>query len=405
MTCRICSGELGLVLALGDHPVPNALPREPAQDVERFPLDFMRCQGCGLFQLGAALPADKLFGDYAYETPESLALSAQYKLVEEELAKLGLYAEMLTHRPGLVVEVGSNNGRFLEALTWWGPKLGVEPSAVGERARERGVETRKAYFDRAEASAIRDERGPAMLIVMRHCLAHVDDIHELMAAAALLLARRGVLYVENAYVYSTLLGGQYDQIYHEHMSYLAVGPMAELAGAHSLEIFRVVQTPVHGGSMGFFLGHRAGRDVDGSVSSAIRTEVDLDQAGAVSSFATGAKAAIEELGAMVRSLAARGLVVDCYGAAAKGVTVLNAAGLTSREIRQCLDGSTLKHGRFVPGTGIPIRGKHAWHVDPRPDYTLVTAWNYLDEILADERPYEQLGGKWIVPVPAPRVIG
>jgi len=400
--CRICFGELGLVLSLGQHPVPNRLPKAADEPVARYPLDLKRCQGCGLFQLGHVLPADELFGDYAYETPESPSLTAHYERVYEMVADV--VAHVLTHRPGLVVEVGSNNGAFLGPLPWWGKKIGVDPSAAAERAEERGIETRKAYFSRAEAAAIRKDHGPAMLVVMRHCLAHVDDIHELMAGAALLLDTRGALYVENAYVYSTLLGGQYDQIYHEHMSYLAVGPMKELAESHSLEIVRVAEAPVHGGSMGFFLAHKGQRGVGPSVAEAIRREVDLDQAGVVGSFASGAKAAIEELGAMVRSLSEQGKVVDCYGASAKGVTVLNAAGLTRKEIRQCLDGSARKHGRYVPGTGIPIVPKGTHRTPWQPDYCIVTAWNYLDEIRRDEAEYEARGGKWIVPVPAPRVL-
>jgi SAM-dependent methyltransferase len=403
-SCRICFGELGLVLSLGQHPVPNHLPTRADEPVSRYPLDLMRCQGCGLFQAGHAVRAETLFRDYAYETPDSPSLTAHYERVYEMFGEVVAY--VVTHRPGLVVEVGSNNGAFLGPLSWWGKKIGVDPSAAAERANERGIETRKAYFNRAEAAEIRKEHGPAMLVVMRHCLAHVDDIHELMAGAALLLHTHGVVYVENAYVYSTLLGGQYDQIYHEHMSYLAASPMKELAESHSLELLWVVEAPVHGGSMGFFLGHKGERGVGPSVAEAIRREVELDAAGVVGSFASGAKAAIEELGAMVRSLAAQGKIVDCYGASAKGVTVLNAAGLTHKEIRQCLDGSARKHGRYVPGTGIPIVPKSRWRFQgaPPPHYTLVTAWNYLDEIRKDEADYEARGGKWIVPVPAPRVL-
>jgi len=404
LSCRICFGELGLVLSLGQHPIPNRLPKAADEPVARYPLDLMRCQGCGLFQLSRVLPAETLFGDYAYETPDSPSLTAHYQRVYEMFREVGgVYFSHRPHPP-LVVEVGCNNGAFLVPLPWEGKKIGVDPSAAAECARDWGIDTRRAYFSRAEAAAIRLEHGPADLVVMRHCLAHVDDIHELVAGAALLLATRGLLYVENAYVFSTLLGGQYDQIYHEHMSYLAASPMKELAESHSLELLRVVQSTVHGGSMGFFLGHKGQRGVGPSVAEALRHEVDLDQAGVVGSFASGAKAAIEELGAMVRSLTAQGKVVDCYGASAKGVTVLNAAGLTQKEIRQCLDGSTLKHGRYVPGTGIPIVPKGTHRTPWQPDYCIVTAWNYLDEIRRDEAEYEARGGKWIVPVPAPRVL-
>lgn len=412
MSCRICSGELGLVLSLGRHPIPNALPTRPDLGERRFPLDLMRCDHCGLFQLGGVLPKEALFGEhYAYATPDSPALTAHYRRVYELCGEVGVYAEVLlraNRRPGFVVEVGSNNGAFLVPMPWEGAKLGVEPSLdVGEIARGRGLETLDYCFTKVVAEGIRRDRGPADLIVMRHCLAHVDDIHELVAAAKILLSERGVLFIENAYVVSTLLGGQYDQIYHEHMSYLAAEPMQMLAEAHGLTLLRVAEAPVHGGSVLFFLARPGVHRTDPSVEAALAREEGLDEAGYVATFVRGAERSIAELGAMVRSLAAEGKVIDCYGAAAKGVTVLNAAGLTRKEIRQCLDSSPLKHGHYVPGTAIPIVDKAAWQSSnfAWPDYAIVTAWNYLDEIRADEQAYEKAGGKWIVPVPLPRVIG
>lgn len=397
-SCRICDGPIEWLFELGEAPLANHLGRSARDRAPAYPLSVGRCPACTLLQLSVAADAGELFADYAYATPPSALLSAHYQ-------SLGAALGELHHGPAsLIVEIGSNNGEFLATLPSALRRVGVDPAAnVAEIAAARGIDTRVRCFDQSAAEALRDEFGPADAIVARHCMAHIDDVHEVVAGVRHLLAPGGIFVIENAYALATVAGLQFDQIYHEHMSYLAVRSVEALCLHHGLRVFHALGAELHGGSIVVFACH------DGAayarrpeVDRAIEAESEGLSKRRIEGFAERARALAAELAREARYWAARGKL-DVYGATAKSATLLHLAGLGPAEIRWAVDGSPLKQGRYLPCGGIEIVDKDRWHGAP-PQVAIMTAWNYEKEIMHDEREYLKRGGKFLIPLPYVRAL-
>jgi novobiocin biosynthesis protein NovU/D-mycarose 3-C-methyltransferase len=398
--CRICDGSLDLVLDLGSTPLANALTSTQAEALAlpRHPLMLCACTDCGLVQLGVAMTSESLFSTYLYLTPRSTLLEAHYRHV---LGTLEGFPGVLG--PGRrAVEMGSNTGDFLAALQpHVGTVLGVEPASnVAALARDRfGIPTRADFFVPSVAGDIATTEGPADLIAARHCFAHIDNIHDVVEGVSRLLAPEGIFYIENAWLLDTLVGVQFDQVYHEHMSYLHVAPLQRLLEAHGLRVVHVDHRPVHGGSILVYAARQgSGHRVQPSVDHFLLRERELLAGGALLNFADRSVALRDAIRAAVLRRVERGEVVDTYGATAKGNTLLNYCGLDHTVLRRSYDGTAIKQGRFLPGSGLPVVAEETLAVDP-PAACLLTAWNFADEIVARQQAWLQAGGRFIVPVP------
>lgn len=400
MRCRMCrSPELRLVISFGSTPLANALRIAPDAKEQTYPLEVMVCAQCQLVQLGLAVDKEILFGEYTYATPDSPTLRAHYGDVYRTLEALGCL------RPEtLVVEMGSNTGAFLKTMPVVKTVVGVEPAIdIALKANESGVETYSDFFCPRTAKILRNEWGRAGLIVARHCFAHIDDLDDVMQGVRDLITPNGVFYFENAYVVDTMEGVQFDQIYHEHMSYLGVIAVQQYLTQWGMDLIHVERKPVHGGSMLFYATPAGSRPRSmSSVRDALVREHALFEGGMVDRFVRRTERCIVEIRAMVESLTRNDRVVDLYGATAKSATLLHACGISDK-IRYAVDGSPLKHGKYLPGSQIKILPKDEWRKDPG-DYALLGAWNFETEILVEEARYRELGGKFIVPVPEPRVV-
>lgn len=405
--CRMCRGrDLSLVLSFGSVPLANALrtTRRPWADVDEptFPLELMFCRGCKLVQLGIAVDKEILFGgSYAYATPDTPSLRAHYAEVYKTLESLGCLTT-----DTLAVEIGSNTGAFLRGLPTIRATVGVEPSlSIATSANLSGVDTYNDFFNAGTAKILRNEWGRAGLIIARHCFAHIDDLDEVMQGVRDLLAPEGVFYFENAYVVDTMEGVQFDQIYHEHMSYLGVLSVKNYLEAWGMDLIHVERKPVHGGSMLFYakVPRRDGQTViRRSVYDACELEWALFEGGMIDRFVSRTQRCIVELRAMVESLTKNDRKIDLYGVTAKSSTLINVTGI-GEMIRHATDASSIKCGKYLPGSAVKVLTKEEWRQDPA-DYALMGAWNYEAEILAEEAKYLENGGKFIVPVPEPRVI-
>ena len=382
--CRFCGQSLRTVLNLGETPIANALctTQEEALAAPRFPLELMVCRArdCGLYQLSVAVDPEVLFPPgYTYATPDNPELTAHYRTTLDWLRP------MLTHG-SVCVEIGSNNGRFLANVQMQNC-IGVEPSSVKAVP---GTNTIRAFFteELVEKGVLAEQmralpRLPpstgADLIVARHCLAHIDDVHDVMRGVEKLLGHRGVLYIENAYALDTLMGGQFDQIYHEHLSYFTLTALEWLLDQHGMKVLDVRLSRVHGGSIMVAAvreGHPASASgAVGMLGLAERTDPlglerrFLDQA----CLRIGVTRSAGLAPFLRTAVLGRTPTLDAWGAAAKAVTRFAASMLTHEHIRQCYDDSPLKQGKFLPGSGIPIV--------PCPekldaDAVILTAWNY-----------------------------
>lgn len=385
-SCRFCGDELRSVMSLGSSPVANNLckTQEEALAAPKYPLQLMACRArdCGLYQLSVTVPAEELFpAGYTYATPDNPELSSHYAEAVRWLRGL-LYTSRMD-----CVEIGSNNGRFLKEMQ---EKVclhcvGVEPSMVPTLP---GIMTKRAFFTEKVARSL-NLSGQVNLVVARHCLAHIDEVHEVLCGVKELLAPDGVFYIENAYAVKTFGGGQFDQLYHEHLSYFTLRALNWLLHFHEMRILDVKISPVHGGSlMVAAVREDSARPASSSAVDQLLLfeDVFLEQLESVFIAKTQKRVSLT-----VARLIAQVGSVDAWGAAAKAVTCFSTCKLTHQDIRQCYDDSPLKQGLFLPGSGVPIV--------PAPEEIeasalLLTAWNYERSLL---KRYASYSGEVITP--------
>lgn len=402
-TCRACGADtLRRFLALGPQPLANAFPRDPSEIAAEqfFPLDVYFCETCSLVQLADVIDPTVLFSDYIYVTGTSATIA------EHNVRYAQAVAERLALRPGeLVVEVASNDGSLLACFQPLGAVvLGVEPASnIAAMAVARGVPTDNRFFNAAVASELRAAHGPARAVIGNNVLAHVDDARDFLRGFAALLADDGLGVVEVPYAREMLERLEYDTIYHEHLCYFTVTSLARLAEAAGLSIAHVDRVPVHGGSLRVFL-QRGGSHQDGP--RAIMAEEDklgLADFATWHAWASMVARNRHELRLLLEDLRAKGKRVAGYGAPAKGNTLLNYCGIDPTLVPYTVDKNPLKVGRLTPGMHIPVKSVDTL-LRERPDYVLVLAWNFADEIIQQQAAYREDGGRFIIPVPTPVIV-
>ncbi len=403
--CRSC-GESTLrpFLDLGESPVANrllALDSNPT-DEQRFPLCVSFCETCTLVQLGYVLPATAIFDEeYPYYSSFSDALCAH---AAEHCTNL--LANRNLGSSSLVVELASNDGYLLRNFVAAGvPVLGIDPSpGPGEAAWAIGVDTIIDFFGVKLAQQLVTEGKRADVIVANNVMAHVPDLNDFVAGMALLLADDGVITVENPYVREMVDHVEYDTVYHEHFCYFSCSAVERLANRHGMYLNHVEFFPkLHGGTCRWYISKSATKTPTAEQYLAGERERGMQSFGFYESFGERVAQTNRELVALVTALKADGKTIAAYGAAAKGCTLLNSAGIGAESIDFVADRNVHKQGHLLPGVRLPI-------VDVieierrRPDYLLLLAWNFADEIIQQQDAFRQAGGKFIVPVPTPKVL-
>jgi C-methyltransferase./Methyltransferase domain./Hypothetical methyltransferase. len=396
--CRSCaSGDLAPVLDLGLQPLANAY-REP-DDIStqaRYPLALLRCRACSLVQLTGTIPPKLMFDTYHYFSSYSSTMVDSMRVLAKRLtAERGLTAD------DLVVEIASNDGYLLKHYLELGiPVLGVEPAKnVAAVARESGVPTLSEYFTRALGSELAGSGRSASVIHANNVMAHVPEINDFVAGISAALRPDGVAVVETPYLVRFVEDREFDTTYHEHVFYYSLTAVSSLVERHGLTIADVEQIPLHGGSLRLFIQH-AGYPSTERVQQLLRSEqergVTTDEY--YSDFANRVEELKTEVTDLILKLRAEGATIAAYGAAAKGTVLLNHFGLDRDMIDFVVDRSVHKQGLLMPGVGIPILAAEELE-RRRPDYTLLLAWNFADEILEQQHAYRAAGGTFIIPVP------
>jgi novobiocin biosynthesis protein NovU/D-mycarose 3-C-methyltransferase len=301
--------------------------------------------------------------------------------------------------------VGSNAGLFLKHIQPnVGRVLGIDPAEnICRLAVESGIDTICDFFSQESADAIAEQHGKPDLIVARHCFAHNCDPHPLIAGAASLLGAGGHLVIENAYALNTIENNEFDQIYHEHMFYFSIRSMTHLLALHGMHLVDVVMSLVHGGSAIFVAKMSRDAQVSESMEQYLTREAHFMTRSALERFASNARTIGENLRALIHDLHGTGKRIYTYGATAKGNTLLNYVGLTQSVITACVDSTPMKQGKFLPQSGIPIISEQEGAKDP-PDYYLLTAWNYKEEIIAKVRGDGNFHSKFIIPIPFVHIL-
>jgi len=408
--CGGCGSVLEPVLSLGEQPLANALlTREKLSEPEpRFPLTLAICPACGLVQITEAVAPEQMFREYAYFSSVSDAFVEHAKAIATRMIE----SRSLTDA-SLVVEVASNDGYLLKHYADAGiPILGIDPARnVAEVARSRGVPTITEFFDPALANDLRTSGRSADIVHANNVIAHVPDLDGFVEGIAVTLKPTGVAIIETPYIRDLVERLEFDTIYHEHRYYHSLGALSPIFERHGLEVADVERLPVHGGSLRIFVVRQDSpeasvRDLRTTAGRAMLDDEHRLGVGEPAYYRDFA-ARVEGLGTALRDLLSGlkqdGRTVAAYGAAAKGTVLLNAFGIGPESIDFVADRSPHKQGRFMPGVRIPIDRAERL-AEEMPDACLLLAWNFADEILAQQHEYRDRGGLFIIPVPNPEMV-
>jgi SAM-dependent methyltransferase len=403
--CRACGSTQGsLVLDLGVQPLANNLlrPEDLAKPEPRFPLKLALCHGCWMLQITDLVRPVQLFSEYLYFSSFSDQALRHAKSAAERYCR-----ELSLDRNSLVVEVASNDGYLLQYFQKAGvPCLGIEPAAnIAQVARQKGIETLLEFFGSELARKLAGTGRQADLILGNNVFAHAPDTNDFVAGLGALLKPTGRIVLEFPYAADFIERTEFDTIYHEHVFYFSLTALQPLFRRHELEIFHVERVPIHGGSLRLFAGHRGAHSPQASVEALAQEEKGkgFDSPGYYEGFGQRSKEIKRYLVQLITDLKNQGKSIAAYGASAKGSTLLNFVGVGHETLAFVADRSTYKQGRLTPGTHIPIVPPERL-LEQRPDYTLLLTWNFAEEILQQQKPYRDRGGKFIVPIPQVRVV-
>jgi len=376
------------------------LRADQLNDAERFyPLTVWVCGECFLVQLEEYVSGEEIFSDYAYFSSFSdswLEHCRQY--VDQMIESLNLTAE------SQVVEIASNDGYLLQFFVQRGiPSLGVEPAAnVARAAIDKGVPTLVRFFGRETAKDLVADGQRPSLILGNNVLAQVPDLNDFVGGLKILLGARGVVTIEFPHLMRTIDGNQFDQVYHEHFSYFSLYSVERIFAAHGLPIFDVEELASHGGSIRIHAAHSE----DDSRQPTKRLEdlrereraAGLDTIEYYTNFDSRVRETKRNLLEFLIAAKRAGKTVVGYGAPGKGNTLLNYCGIRTDFLDFTVDRSPHKHGKFLPGTHIPILVPERLR-EARPDYVLILPWNLKKEIMQQLSWIREWGGSFVVPIP------
>ena len=404
-SCILCHAEtVEAFLDLGATALANKfLTAEALAAPEpQYPLVVGFCHSCGHVQLTAAVPPSAMFEHYLYVSSASSTLEAHFNELSD------LLVERRQLRPeDLVVDIGCNDGSLLKGFRRHGVRtLGVDPAAnLADFTRDSGIDRFIGFFESQTADQIVSRWGRASLITMTNTFPHIPRLDDFVEGICKALAPGAAFVIEAHYLVDILDQLAFDTIYHEHISYWALGPMTRLFERHGLQVVDAERLPIHHGQIRVTV-QRAGEAV---VSPRVGEVLAMERARGLSRFETFQQFARDtqhikqDLHGRLSELRRAGQRIAGYGAPAKGNTLMSFLGLGPEEMLYIADRSPLKQGLFTPGSHIPVVPPERLLHD-QPEYVLLLAWNFKDEILPQQAEYRRRGGKFIVPLPAVAVI-
>jgi len=402
--CRSCgSNDLRIILDLGSHPIANALlnEKELTRPEARFTLAVAFCRACALLQVTETIPPDILYRrDFPYFSSSSPALLKHSAEHVEELARKYQLGPL-----SFVVEVASNDGYLLRNFVDRGVNcLGIDPAdGPVAQANVIGVPTIHDFFGLRCADKLAAEGKLADVVIANNVVAHVDDINDFVAGFARLLKPTGVAVFECAYALDMIQHCEFDTILHEHVFYHTLHGLTPLFERHGLYLNDVKRLPIHGGSLRLTASRSPARSVELDALFAHEAALGLDKEWFYKDFADRVRALRDSLASLLVSEKVKGKRIACYGAPAKGATMVNYLDLGEGFFEFAVDANAYKQGKYMPGQRIPIRHPDQL-VAHQPDYVLLLAWNFAGEVMRQQATYRQRGGSFIIPVPEPRIL-
>jgi hypothetical protein len=403
--CRICRKEpLELVLDYGHVALADGFLDDPSgfASEEKYPLALVLCQSCGHLQIDEIVSPELLFRNYVYLTGVSETVLRHAR---------ELYDAVVTAhggRPQQVIEAASNDGTVLSVWKEHGCRvLGIDPARnIAKIANERGIETIAEFFNRQTATDVAARFPKADVLMARNVLAHVADLHGFVEGITILLAPDGLGVIEVPHALTMFDTLEYDQVFHEHIGYYTVGSLQTLFALHGLRVVRVEEIAIHGGSVRVYVAPDASaRRPDESVARVVAAEEQrgLHTLAAWRAFAARAHQQKEALVAELTELKRQKKRIAAYGASGKGQSMLQFCGIDGRLLDYVVDKSSLKQGKWTPGSHLPVHPTERLLQD-RPDVVLLSAWNFADEIRRQQAAYVEQGGRMLHPLPMPHYL-
>ena len=406
MKCRICGNEnLKEFLSLGKTPLANSFLSEKELDKEEnaFPLELCFCGNCKLVQLTHVVPPEMMFKNYVYVSSTTNTFKVHFARMAEEISNfLGL------DEGSLAVDIGSNDGILLRGYKKFGVQtIGVEPAAnVARIAEQGGIETINDFFNESAVEEIVRRKGHADVATATNVFAHVNDIDNFAKNVKSLLKPSGIFVIEVQYFADTIEKMTFDNVYHEHLSYFTLAPLVYFFRKHGMEVFNAQRVDSHGGSLRVFIKKAGGRfRINDSVSEMLEYEnrLGVNDFELYRQFGSKVYETKKKLVSYIKSIKNEGKSIAGYGAPAKGNTLLNFCQIGNESIDYIVEDNPLKIGLFTPGTHIPVVSPEFLD-KKKPDYILILAWNFANEILGKTKKYADNGVKFIIPLPEPVVV-
>ncbi|MBX9686407.1 MAG: class I SAM-dependent methyltransferase [Candidatus Obscuribacterales bacterium] len=402
--CQICnSNDLAPVLFLGYLPPVNTMPLIGSQPKEEaaYPAQVLSCRQCSLIQLGLIVDPNILF------PPEYPYTSGTTKILRENFAELYTDCQQFIKLSAddLIVDIGSNDGTLLSNFKNGGHRVkGVEPTLQSQLAISRGIPTEHAFFGPESAGKVLKEDGKATIITATNVFAHIENIHQIVEAIALLLKDDGFFVSESHYWVSLAETVQYDTIYHEHLRYYSLSSLNYLLSQHGFELFHAKRIPTHGGSIRVYAARKGKFKVQDSIAKILKEEENFAADGdALKQFTNRVVQSKLSLMKMICDLKKNNARIYGVGAPSRASTLVNYVGLDDN-ILDCvveIKGSH-KIGKYMPGTLIPVRDENCLF-EEQPEYALLLSWHIADELIANLSK-KGFKGKYIVPLPEPTIV-
>ncbi len=404
--CRICSGKnLKIILDLGEQSPANSFigQNELNSTESKFPLRLFWCTDCYLVQLLDIVDKEYLFKNYFYMTSASKPIVDHFKKYAQEV-----YKEFLEGKDdSFVVEIGSNDGSLLSEFKKLGTSiLGIEPATnLSNLANQSNITTKNTFFSSQVSKDIIKSRN-ASVVVANNVIAHVEDLQDLMDGIKILIGDNGVFIFEVPYLVDLIKKLEFDTIYHEHLSYFSILPLLKLVEQFGLEIFDIRKQLVHGGTLRIFVSKKNNFKVSDSIDNFINSEYEmgLNKNSIYDIFSANVKNLKIQLKELLIELKKEKKSLFGYGASAKGNVLLNYCEIDNTVLDFIIDTTPTKQGKYTPGTHIPIYSPKKILDKGDNDIALLLAWNYESQIIEKEKNFRSKGGKFLVPIPSPKLI-
>ena len=407
LSCRFCNEPLtNIFVDLGTSPLSNAfLEKEMLDNLEKkYPLCAYVCDNCFLVQLSEFEKPENIFEEYAYfSSYSSTWLQHAQNYVNMMIKKFSF------DEKNLVIEIASNDGYLLQFFKEKNiPILGIEPAVnVAKVAKDKGIPTITKFFSVDTANELRKDGKKADLIVGNNVLAHVPNLNDFVKGLKILLKPTGIITLEFPHILQLIQKNQFDTIYHEHFSYFSLVTSRKIFSFHGLTIFDVEEIPTHGGSLRIYVKHSEYNDISINERVSILLEKEkqygLENISTYTNFIKNVDTVKKKLHEFFNGVRDSGKKIVCYGAAAKGNTLLNYCNIGNNFIDYVVDQNPYKQGLFLPGTHIPIKNPDEIQ-KTKPDYVVIIPWNLKDEIMEQMKYIRDWGGKFVIPIPEVSIL-